>query len=149
MVPTSTNQNDGTDLQWNFDPRMRPTFSFSSFMAPPSQQDELTATVYGAIEKLTPVKKASFLLNTALIMIEDGRQVQHKAHMLSLHFKQYLQVRRGGRKLSGSLLEDAWSTKGGRRASLVSPRKRSKTKWRKVACQSAPRQVLNLLLFLK
>ena len=85
MVPfLGMNQNDGT---WNFDPRMRSTFSFSPFMAPSSQQDELTATVYGAIEKLTPVKKASFLLNIALTLIEDGRQVQHKAHMLSLHFK--------------------------------------------------------------
>jgi len=87
MVPfLGTNQNDGTIFQWNFDPRMRSTFSFSPFMAPSSQQDELTATVYGAIENLTPVKKASFLLNIALSLIEDGRQVSTQSTYSILAF---------------------------------------------------------------
>ena len=43
-------------------------------MAGPSQpQDELTQTVFGAVESLSQVRKAGFLLETSLALIESGR----------------------------------------------------------------------------
>ena len=36
-------------------------------------QDELTAAVFGAVESLTAVKKANFLLDNALELIEAGK----------------------------------------------------------------------------
>ena len=38
-------------------------------------QDELTATVFGAVESLSQVRKANFLLETSLALIEGGRCV--------------------------------------------------------------------------
>ena len=59
------------------------TMSFSSPMAGPSHtaQDELTQTVFGAVEGLTQVRKARFLLETSLALIESGRYVH--SHSLS------------------------------------------------------------------
>lgn len=39
------------------------------------QQDELTMTVFGAVEGLSQVRKAGFLLETSLTLIEGGRCV--------------------------------------------------------------------------
>ena len=36
-------------------------------------QDELTQTVFGAVESLSQVRKAGFLLETSLALIESGR----------------------------------------------------------------------------
>lgn len=42
-------------------------------MSTPGSQDELTATVFGAIESLSPLRKANFLLENALALIEAGQ----------------------------------------------------------------------------
>ena len=42
-----------------------------------STQDELTTTACRAVVRLSPIKKAQFLLNTALALIEDGVLVLH------------------------------------------------------------------------
>ena len=39
------------------------------------QQDELTMTVFGAVEGLSQSRKAGFLLETSLALIENGRYV--------------------------------------------------------------------------
>ena len=39
----------------------------------PLQQDELTAAVFGAVESLSAVRKAGFLLENALELIEAGK----------------------------------------------------------------------------
>ena len=36
-------------------------------------QDELTAAVFGAVESLSPARKAGFLLENALELVEDGK----------------------------------------------------------------------------
>lgn len=38
-----------------------------------STQDELTAAVFGAVEALSAVKKANFLLENAFALIEAGK----------------------------------------------------------------------------
>ncbi|KAI0791067.1 hypothetical protein C8Q75DRAFT_759179 [Abortiporus biennis] len=45
----------------------------STSMSTPSNQDELTATVFNAIELLSPLRKANFLLENALALIEAGK----------------------------------------------------------------------------
>lgn len=49
--------------------------TYANAMAAHSQapQDELTQTVFGAVESLSQVRKAGFLLETALALIEGGR----------------------------------------------------------------------------
>lgn len=41
-------------------------------MSIPNGQDELTATILGAIENLSPIRKAGILLENALALIESG-----------------------------------------------------------------------------
>ena len=53
---------------------MPPRNANANAMAGPSQpQDELTQTVFGAVESLSQVRKAGFLLETSLALIESGR----------------------------------------------------------------------------
>ena len=42
-------------------------------MAQPNNQDELTATLLGAIQSLSQVNKANFLLDNALALIQAGK----------------------------------------------------------------------------
>lgn len=44
-------------------------------MSPPLHHDELTSTVCGAIQQLNQYRKANFLLDTALALIEAGQCV--------------------------------------------------------------------------
>ena len=44
-------------------------------MTTPIPQDELTSTVCGAVQQLTQHRKANFLLDTALALIDAGQSV--------------------------------------------------------------------------
>lgn len=44
-------------------------------MSTPAHQDELTATVYDAVHSLSQFRKANFLLDTALALIDAGQYV--------------------------------------------------------------------------
>lgn len=58
---------------------MPPRTPTANAMAGPSNaQDELTATVFGAVESLNQIRKANFLLETSLALIESGRYVQSR-----------------------------------------------------------------------
>jgi hypothetical protein len=43
------------------------------FMSSPVHDDELTSTVFGAIQQLNQHRKAIFLLDTALALIDAGQ----------------------------------------------------------------------------
>ncbi|KAF9529918.1 hypothetical protein CPB83DRAFT_851811 [Crepidotus variabilis] len=50
-------------------------------------QDELTATVYGAVQQLTQVRKAAFLLETALALIEAGQYGDEVENYFEVYLK--------------------------------------------------------------
>ncbi|KAM5530664.1 hypothetical protein V8D89_012814 [Ganoderma adspersum] len=61
----------------------------SSNMNVPSQyqQDELTTTVFGAVEGLSPVRKARFLLETSLALIESGSYGDEVENYLEVYLR--------------------------------------------------------------
>ncbi|KAH9851278.1 hypothetical protein C2E23DRAFT_831875 [Lenzites betulinus] len=67
---------------------MPPRSTTANAMAGPSQvQDELTATVFGAVESLTQVRKANFLLETSLALIESGRYGEEVENYLDVYLR--------------------------------------------------------------
>ncbi|KAI0659532.1 hypothetical protein C8Q70DRAFT_915293 [Cubamyces menziesii] len=50
-------------------------------------QDELTATVFGAVESLSQVRKANFLLETSLALIEGGRYGDEVENYLDVYLR--------------------------------------------------------------
>ncbi|RPD77281.1 hypothetical protein L226DRAFT_533277 [Lentinus tigrinus ALCF2SS1-7] len=67
---------------------MPPRNTNANAMAGPSQpQDELTQTVFGAVESLTQVRKAGFLLETSLALIESGRYGEEVENYLDVYLR--------------------------------------------------------------
>ncbi|TCD62325.1 hypothetical protein EIP91_007065 [Steccherinum ochraceum] len=58
-----------------------------SSMSTPGSQDELTATVFGAIETLSPLRKASFLLENALALIEAGEYGEQVENYMEVYLR--------------------------------------------------------------
>ncbi|THH26388.1 hypothetical protein EUX98_g7801 [Antrodiella citrinella] len=56
-------------------------------MSTPGSQDELTATVFGAIESLSPLRKATFLLENALALIEAGEYGEQVENYLEVYLR--------------------------------------------------------------
>ncbi|KAF9262077.1 hypothetical protein L218DRAFT_945606 [Marasmius fiardii PR-910] len=50
-------------------------------------QDELTTTVFDAVQSLPPEKKANFLLNTALALIDEGQYGDQVENFLEVYLK--------------------------------------------------------------
>ncbi|KAG7441240.1 uncharacterized protein BT62DRAFT_908730 [Guyanagaster necrorhizus] len=87
-------------------------------MSSPGPQDELTSTVFGAIQALPASRKASFLLDTSLALIESGQYGDDVENYLEVYLKtpnlpredvaRALLARGKARKLAGDkLLEKA------------------------------------------
>ncbi|KAI0633093.1 hypothetical protein C8Q77DRAFT_1121592 [Trametes polyzona] len=67
---------------------MPPRTPTANALAGPSQpQDELTATVFGAVESLSQVRKANFLLETSLALIEAGRYGDEVENYLEVYLR--------------------------------------------------------------
>ncbi|KAI0354203.1 hypothetical protein OH77DRAFT_517571 [Trametes cingulata] len=67
---------------------MPPRSANANAMAGPSNaQDELTATVFGAVESLSQVRKAHFLLETSLALIESGRYGEEVENYLDVYLR--------------------------------------------------------------
>ncbi|CDO77493.1 hypothetical protein BN946_scf184902.g27 [Trametes cinnabarina] len=66
-----------------------PSNSSSSSSSSSSQplHDELTATVFGAVESLSQVRKAHFLLETSLALIESGRYGDEVENYLDVYLR--------------------------------------------------------------
>ncbi|KAK0200681.1 hypothetical protein DFS33DRAFT_1386599 [Desarmillaria ectypa] len=87
-------------------------------MSSPGPQDELTSTVFGAVQALPPSRKATFLLDTSLALIESGQYGDDVENYLEVYLKtpnlpreevaRALLARGKARKLAGdNLLEKA------------------------------------------
>ncbi|CAL1694491.1 unnamed protein product [Somion occarium] len=59
----------------------------STPMAPPTSQDELTTTLFGAIESLSQVRKANFLLENALSLIQAGQYGEEVEKYLDVYLR--------------------------------------------------------------
>lgn len=120
------NRNDG-NATFDLDPRVWRALIHGLLLAffpmlPSSPHDELTATVCGAVQRLTPFQKAGFLLDTALGLIENGQWVLACWFNSIRQSLMRVQIWRGGGNLPGCLLTNLRITKRGHSKGLVSQR---------------------------
>lgn len=67
--------------------KKRGVVSRTPMMSSPGPQDELTSTVFGAVQAMPPSRKATFLLDTSLALIESGQYGDDVENYLEVFLK--------------------------------------------------------------
>lgn len=112
----------------------------SNAMSTSCPLDELTSTVCNAVQSLNHLRKANFLLDTSLALIEAGKCLSFSCRIKpSL---QLAQVRSGSRELPRNIPEDPRSAKAGCCEGTPSSRECEETSRGTIVRASRPRSVV-------